>query len=588
MPSIFVQNVISDGSGRFLAAMPVVLETAAPISSVAAAGDDVIIVGTARGQLQTWRLGGAVGREPCLLAERRLAELAPVSQLQVLPAVGLVVHRCAGVVRVDAFEQLQLVATLHASRATSFHANASARVSSLAVAAGHSMLWVYELASIPRLMWRKLLPQPTRAVHLRSDCALVACVTSCFLMDASSGHMLAELSLYPCTELSGGAGLGCDAGLHGTIRMRPAVASAASPVMSCGVGEACALSPPADARCDPVCAWNQAIEASGAAPHEAWRSSGCFVSSSETEELLLLLPDMSAAEPSATAGAAAPALPVAPGGSRMDGCGQARLGRDVEAGGDVLGDSEVCAARGTAIGTYRASQACDSGVPNAGLACGEIGRASSTEGGRHEVAVWLSPSRRALRPVDDAGVGGAPAVRGWELLPGLIALHTPTSLVLRSLNSSSPVDAHGGAAGRLGAFDDTDRCLEDRWGSDEARWCDRMAGPPAGTAPRLSPPASPCGSSYASRSAGTSLGLPLLVVELGQPSELEASCGSHSGGGEGGPGAAAACVHGLHVLTARGNAVLAFPLYPPGFSPTRLQRREQVRTHRARSVAAFP
>ena len=90
-------------------------------------------VGTSSGSLQAWPLSPATGSgEP--LAVRQLASGHPVVQLQVLPDAGLLLRLCAGVVAAHTLDSsppaapeagLRLVATLHPSRATRFHSDAS-------------------------------------------------------------------------------------------------------------------------------------------------------------------------------------------------------------------------------------------------------------------------------------------------------------------------------------------------------------------------------------------------------------------------------------------------------------------------------
>ena len=102
------------------------------ITCVAAHGGTAY-VGTSSGSLQAWPLSPAIGPgEP--LAAQQLVSGQPVAQLQVLPDAGLLLRLCAGVVAAHALlsspqaapeAALRLVATLHPSRATRFHSDAS-------------------------------------------------------------------------------------------------------------------------------------------------------------------------------------------------------------------------------------------------------------------------------------------------------------------------------------------------------------------------------------------------------------------------------------------------------------------------------
>ena len=106
------------------------------ITCVAAHGGTAY-VGTSSGSLQAWPLSPVTGSgEP--LAVRQLTSGQPVVQLQVLPDAGLLLRLCAGVVAAHALvtsppaaaeaapeAKLRLVATLHPSRATRFHSDAS-------------------------------------------------------------------------------------------------------------------------------------------------------------------------------------------------------------------------------------------------------------------------------------------------------------------------------------------------------------------------------------------------------------------------------------------------------------------------------
>ena len=106
------------------------------ITCVAAHGGTAY-VGTSSGSLQAWPLSPVNGSgEP--LAVRQLTSGQPVVQLQVLPDAGLLLRLCAGVVAAHALVSsppaapatapdpgLRLVATLHPSRATRFHSDAS-------------------------------------------------------------------------------------------------------------------------------------------------------------------------------------------------------------------------------------------------------------------------------------------------------------------------------------------------------------------------------------------------------------------------------------------------------------------------------
>mmetsp|Transcript_20661 Transcript_20661/g.67643 ORF Transcript_20661/g.67643 Transcript_20661/m.67643 type:complete len:437 (-) Transcript_20661:126-1436(-) len=158
-----------------------------------ASTDDKIVVGTAEGRLQTWRLHG--GGSAVLHAAAQLSASA-VDQLQLLPAVGIVLHRCSGAVGAHGIDDLHPAAAIHQSRATLFDADgARAPVGRLAVCAGHSLVWVYDLEAKPQLVWRRVLPEPTRALRLDSQSALAAGSWSCFILCASSGALLSTLSL---------------------------------------------------------------------------------------------------------------------------------------------------------------------------------------------------------------------------------------------------------------------------------------------------------------------------------------------------------------------------------------------------------
>jgi len=331
-----------------------VLRTASAIASIVAAGED-IVVGTTTGRLETWRLCST--GDARLISTRQLALAAPVEQLQVLGDVGLVIHRCAGVVCADTVDRLQLLATLHPSRATAFHADSSGKVSSLAVCAGHSMVWVYELASTPRLTWRKQLPQATRAIYLRADCALVACESSCFILCAASGEILAELSLD--------------------------LASTPCPPPAHIVG-----APPATE----LRSWPDSLGSAGASdaatPSAAWRSSGRFVQLSESHELLLLLP---AVGNSPTAGQPASSTP----GDGSHGGGGRRPGL-----GSGLGSAP--------------------------------GNREGRINGEREVVVWVDPVEREIRTADELDSSCEDPADAWQLLPGLLLIRTPTTLLLRS------------------------------------------------------------------------------------------------------------------------------------------------------------
>ena len=88
-------------------------------TSLAAAGA-VAYVGTANGLLQAWDLSVSPPPKAPFL-QVRVANNAPVEQLQALPSSGLLLRLAGGVVAAHALDGLRFVARIHPSRATRFH-----------------------------------------------------------------------------------------------------------------------------------------------------------------------------------------------------------------------------------------------------------------------------------------------------------------------------------------------------------------------------------------------------------------------------------------------------------------------------------
>ena len=160
-------------------------------TSIAAAGA-VAYVGTADGLIQAYRLFG--GSAPFL--QVRVANNAPVEQLQALPSSGLLLRLAGGVVAAHALDGLRFVARIHPSRATRFHSDASAPTPNVCVCAGHSTAWLYELRAPPTLRWRRWdLEEAPCAVHLGAQRAALAAPSACFVLDAATGATLAALPM---------------------------------------------------------------------------------------------------------------------------------------------------------------------------------------------------------------------------------------------------------------------------------------------------------------------------------------------------------------------------------------------------------
>ena len=160
-------------------------------TSIAAAGA-VAYVGTADGLIQAYRLFGDLA--PYL--QVRVANNAPVEQLQALPSSGLLLRLAGGVVAAHALDGLRFVARIHPSRATRFHSDASAPTPNVCVCAGHSTAWLYELRAPPALRWRRWdLEEAPCAVHLGAQRAALAAPSACFVLDAATGATLAALPM---------------------------------------------------------------------------------------------------------------------------------------------------------------------------------------------------------------------------------------------------------------------------------------------------------------------------------------------------------------------------------------------------------
>ena len=183
--------------------------SAGQISSVVAC-EDIVYVGTSNGYIQGWPLD-AEGQAPFAGSAIRIRTGQPVTQLQALPTVGLLIRACGGEVSAHALESLRLVACLHRSRATRFHSDGGTPEAGLCVCAGQSLVWRYSLASPPRLVWSSKLDSPTTAVHLTVEHAALATTTRCCVLCTDSGDVLAECSL-PVLARSVGAASPADGG----------------------------------------------------------------------------------------------------------------------------------------------------------------------------------------------------------------------------------------------------------------------------------------------------------------------------------------------------------------------------------------
>lgn len=160
------------------------------ISSIAVV-DDLIYVGTVDGIIAAFpaKVSGPPGAPSAQLSVK-IGK--PISQLQVLPAIGLLLRECDGQVSAHAERSLRLVADLHPSRATRFHGHSNGPVTTLCVCAGRSLLWKYALSVPPKLHWSRMLEERTLAVHLTREHVVVATTCSCLVLSSSSGATMAE------------------------------------------------------------------------------------------------------------------------------------------------------------------------------------------------------------------------------------------------------------------------------------------------------------------------------------------------------------------------------------------------------------
>ncbi len=166
-----------------------------PICSVVST-DDAVFLGTQCGELQAWRLTGCAASPPTRpIASTVLASREPVLHLHVVPDAGLLLHLCSGSVSACTLDTLRHVRTVHRSRAVSFDIGETAPAATLGVCAGHALVWCHVLTSTPRTAWKRLLPQPTRAVHVGLTSTVVAASSSCYVMCTRSGETLAEVAL---------------------------------------------------------------------------------------------------------------------------------------------------------------------------------------------------------------------------------------------------------------------------------------------------------------------------------------------------------------------------------------------------------
>ena len=163
------------------------------ISSLAVC-DELVYVGTACGRIMAYPLGTA-WPPTTPLVQHKVPSGRPVTQLQVLPEVGLLLRACGGQVSAHALDSLRVVSDLHPSRATRFHSDGGRPVAGLCVCAGQSLLWRYELGAPPTLLWSRMLRHPTLAVHLDPVHLVVATARACLVLSAASGATLAECAL---------------------------------------------------------------------------------------------------------------------------------------------------------------------------------------------------------------------------------------------------------------------------------------------------------------------------------------------------------------------------------------------------------
>eukprot|EP00966_Prymnesium_polylepis_P312696 7225736-Prymnesium_polylepis.1 len=109
------------------------------ISSLAIA-DGIVYVGTTGGVIMGYALGSQ-WPPTAPLVQHQVPAGKPVTQLQVLPQVGLLLRVCAGEVTAHALDNLRVIAHIHPSRATRFHSDGATPVAGLCVCAGRSLLW---------------------------------------------------------------------------------------------------------------------------------------------------------------------------------------------------------------------------------------------------------------------------------------------------------------------------------------------------------------------------------------------------------------------------------------------------------------
>lgn len=117
-----------------------------------------------------------------------------ITQLQLLPGSGLILLACAGQIRAHSISTLSLVAEIHPSRALLFHSDCRQPLARLAVCAGYSLLWMYELSSRPKLEWSQKLPHRTLSVHLTERHLLAATTRHCFVLCTTSGTTLQQFA----------------------------------------------------------------------------------------------------------------------------------------------------------------------------------------------------------------------------------------------------------------------------------------------------------------------------------------------------------------------------------------------------------
>ena len=179
----------------------------APITCICAVGND-LYVGTSDGVLQAWSLpaapsGDSEATSPTsrgtLEAELDLggggASSRPVTQLQALPSVGLLLCACGGEVSAVTLRGLRRVATLHRSRARRFHSDGGSPVAGLCVCAGASIVARYDLGAPPTMSWSRMLRHATSAVRLTTSYALLATTATVQLLAARSGTSVMTVRL---------------------------------------------------------------------------------------------------------------------------------------------------------------------------------------------------------------------------------------------------------------------------------------------------------------------------------------------------------------------------------------------------------